>query len=86
MKRADRDNAIDLYIGEDYMDVLADGEWERVFTENRRYLPKRRNRHGSLRQQMLFVVQIAFFPFSDNVERAFRSGVKYIAQPGGSIL
>ncbi len=86
MKRADRDNAIDLYIGEDYMDVLADGEWEKVFTEKPPVFTKE-EKAAWLKEYATDVVlgSDAFFPFSDNVERAFRSGVKYIAQPGGSI-
>ncbi len=86
MKRADRDNAIDLYIGEDYMDVLADGEWERVFTEKPPVFTKE-EKAAWLKEYAKDVTcgSDAFFPFSDNVERAYRSGVKYIAQPGGSI-
>lgn len=86
MKRADRDNAIDLYIGEDYMDVLADGEWEKVFTEKPPVFTQEEKKKWI--QEYAKDVTLgsdAFFPFSDNVERAFRSGVKYIAQPGGSI-
>ncbi len=86
MKRANRDNAIDLYIGDDYMDVLADGEWEKVFTEKPPVFTKE-EKEAWLREYAKEVTlgSDAFFPFSDNVERAFRSGVKYIAQPGGSI-
>ena len=86
MKRADRDNAIDLYIGEDYMDVLADGQWERVFTEKPPVFTKE-EKEKWLKEYAKDVTlgSDAFFPFSDNIERAFRSGVKYIAQPGGSI-
>ena len=86
MKRADRDNAIDLYIGEDYMDVLADGEWEKVFTEKPPVFTKEEKAEW-LKEYAKDVTcgSDAFFPFSDNVERAYRSGVKYIAQPGGSI-
>jgi phosphoribosylaminoimidazolecarboxamide formyltransferase/IMP cyclohydrolase len=86
MKRADRDNAIDLYMGEDYMDVLADGEWEKVFTEKPPVFAKE-EKEKWLKEYACDVTlgSDAFFPFSDNVERAFRSGVKYIAQPGGSI-
>ena len=85
IKRADRDNAIDLYIGEDYMDVLADGAWENIFKtkpevftaeEKRAWLDK--NTNVALRSD-------AFFPFGDNIERAHRSGVTYVAEPGGSI-
>ncbi|MBR6229957.1 MAG: phosphoribosylaminoimidazolecarboxamide formyltransferase, partial [Eubacterium sp.] len=86
IKRANRDNAIDLYIGADYMDVLADGEWEKVFTEKPPVF-KEEDKAAWIREYAKDVVcgSDAFFPFSDNVERAFRSGVKYIAQPGGSI-
>ena len=86
MKRADRDNAIDLYIGEDYMDVLADGEWEKVFTEKPPVFTKE-EKEKWLKEYAKDVTlgSDAFFPFSDNIERAYRSGVKYIAQPGGSI-
>ena len=85
MKRADRDNAIDLYIGEDYMDVLADGEWERVFTEKPPGFTKEEKEAWLSKATDVTLGSDAFFPFSDNIERAFRSGVKYIAQPGGSI-
>jgi len=85
MKRADRDNAIDLYIGEDYMDVLADGEWEKVFTKKPPVFAKEEKQEWLAKATDVTLGSDAFFPFSDNVERAFRSGVKYIAQPGGSI-
>lgn len=86
MKRANRDNAIDLYIGEDYMDVLADGEWQKAFTEKPPVF-KKAEKEAWLKEYAKDVTlgSDAFFPFSDNVDRAFRSGVKYIAQPGGSI-
>ena len=86
MKRADRDNAIDLYIGEDYMDVLAEGEWQKAFTEQPPVFTSEEKR-AWLKEYAKDVTlgSDAFFPFSDNVERAFRSGVRYIAQPGGSI-
>lgn len=86
MKRADRDNAIDNYIGEDFMDVLADGCWEKYFTEKPPVFTKEEK--AAWLQQYAKDVTLgsdAFFPFDDNIERAFRSGVKYIAQPGGSI-
>ena len=85
MKRAERDNAIDLYIGEDYMDVLADGEWEKVFTEKPPVFTAEEKKAWLSKATDVTLGSDAFFPFSDNVERAFRSGVKYIAQPGGSI-
>ncbi len=86
IKRANRDNAIDLYIGADYMDVLADGEWEKVFTEKPPVFTEE-EKAAWIKEYAKDVVcgSDAFFPFSDNVERAYRSGVKYIAQPGGSI-
>lgn len=85
MKRADRDNAIDLYIGEDYMDILADGEWEKAFTEKPPVFTKEAKKEWLSKATGVTLGSDAFFPFSDNVERAFRSGVQYIAQPGGSI-
>ncbi len=84
-KRADRDNAIDLYIGEDYMDILADGEWEKVFTEKPPVFTTEEKKAWLAQADGVTCGSDAFFPFSDNVERAFRSGVSYIAQPGGSI-
>ena len=85
IKRADRDNAIDLYIGEDYMDILADGEWERVFTEKPEVFTKEEKRAWLDKNTDVALGSDAFFPFGDNIERAYKSGVKYIAQPGGSI-
>lgn len=85
MKRADRDNAIDLYMGEDYMDVLADGEWEKYFTSKPEVFTKEAKQTWLSQATGVTCGSDAFFPFSDNVERAFRSGVSYIAQPGGSI-
>jgi len=84
VKRADRDNAIDLYIGEDYMDVLADGAWEKVFTTKPLILTKEEKQLWIAENKDVTLGSDAFFPFSDNVDRAYRSGVKYIAQPGGS--
>ncbi len=85
IKRAERDNAIDLYIGEDYMDVLADGEWERVFTEKPAVFTKEEKQAWLAQAEGITLGSDAFFPFSDNIERAAKSGVKYVAQPGGSI-
>ncbi|MBQ2642870.1 MAG: phosphoribosylaminoimidazolecarboxamide formyltransferase [Eubacterium sp.] len=85
IKRAERDNAIDLYIGEDYMDVLADGEWERVFTEKPEVFTKEAKQEWLSQADGVTLGSDAFFPFSDNIERASKSGVKYVAQPGGSI-
>ncbi len=86
MKRAERDNAIDLYTGEDYMDVLADGKWENYFTEKPSVFTEEEKKAWlSEAAHDVTCGSDAFFPFDDNVERAFRSGAKYIAQPGGSI-
>ncbi len=85
MKRAERDNAIDLYIGEDYMDVLADGKWENIFTEKPAVFTKEEKQAWLKNLSGVTCGSDAFFPFDDNVERAFRSGANYIAQPGGSI-
>ena len=85
MKRAERDNAIDLYIGEDYMDVLADGKWEKIFTEKPAVFTKEEKEAWLAQNTDVTLGSDAFFPFDDNIERAFKSGVKYIAQPGGSI-
>lgn len=83
--RADRDNAIDLYIGDEYMDVLADGAWEKVFTKKPPVFTREEKRAWLDRMQDVALGSDAFFPFSDNIERAKKSGVKYIAQPGGSV-
>ena len=83
--RADRDNAIDNYIGEEYMDVLAEGAWQRVFKEKPPVFTREEKRAWLDRMQDVTLGSDAFFPFSDNVERAYKSGVKYIAQPGGSV-
>lgn len=83
--RADRDNAIDNYIGEEYMDVLAEGAWQRVFKEKPPVFTREEKRAWLDKMQDVTLGSDAFFPFSDNVERAHKSGVKYIAQPGGSV-
>ena len=83
--RADRDNAINLYIGEDYMDVLADGAWENIFKVKPEVFTKEEKRAWLDKNTDVALGSDAFFPFGDNVERAHKSGVKYIAQPGGSI-
>ena len=85
IKRADRDNAIDLYIGEDYMDVLADGEWERIFKEKPESFTREAKREWLDKMENVALGSDAFFPFGDNIERAHKSGVKFIAQPGGSV-
>ena len=83
--RADRDNAIDVYIGDEYMDVLADGVWEKTFKEKPAVFTREEKRAWLDRMQEVTLGSDAFFPFSDNIERAHKSGVKYIAQPGGSV-
>ena len=83
--RADRDNAIDNYIGDEYMDVLAEGAWQRVFKEKPEVFTREEKRAWLDQMQDVTLGSDAFFPFSDNVERAHKSGVKYIAQPGGSV-
>lgn len=85
IKRADRDNAIDLYIGEDYMDVLSDGAWENIFTEKPPVFTREEKRAWLDKNTDVALGSDAFFPFGDNIERAHKSGVKYVAQPGGSI-
>ena len=83
--RADRDNAIDLYIGEDYMDVLADGAWENIFKVKPEVFTAEEKRAWLDKNTNVSLGSDAFFPFGDNIERAHRSGVAYVAQPGGSI-
>lgn len=83
--RADRDNAIDNYIGEEYMDVLADGAWEKIFKVKPQVFTGEEKRAWLNQMQDVTLGSDAFFPFSDNIERAHKSGVKYIAQPGGSV-
>lgn len=85
IKRADRDNAIDLYIGEDYMDVLAEGAWQNIFTEKPPVFTAEEKRAWLDKNTEVSLGSDAFFPFGDNIERAHRSGVTYVAQPGGSI-
>ena len=85
IRRADRDNAIDLYIGEDYMDVLAEGRWERIFKEKPPVFTKEEKRAWLDGLTDVALGSDAFFPFGDNIERARRSGVTAIVQPGGSI-
>ena len=85
IRRADRANAIDLYIGDEYMDVLADGAWENIFTEKPEVFTKEEKREWLDKLTDVTLGSDAFFPFFDNIERAHKSGVKYIAQPGGSV-
>ncbi len=85
IKRADRDNAIDLYIGEDYMDVLSDGAWETIFKVKPEIFTREEKREWLNQMSGVTLGSDAFFPFGDNIERAHKSGVQYVAQPGGSI-
>ena len=85
IKRADRDNAIDLYMGEDYMDVLADVAWENIFKVKPPVFTAEEKRAWLDKNTDVALGSDAFFPFGDNIERAHKSGVKYIAEPGGSV-
>ncbi len=85
IKRADRDNAIDVFIGEEYMDVLADGAWERIFKVKPAVFTREEKRAWLDKMEDVALGSDAFFPFGDNIERAYKSGVKYIAEPGGSV-
>ncbi len=85
IRRADRDNAIDIYMGEEYMDILADGEWEKTFTAKPSVFTREEKREWLDKLTDVALGSDAFFPFGDNIERAHKSGVKYVAQPGGSI-
>ena len=85
IRRADRDNAIDVYIGDEYMDVLADGAWQKVFKERPEVFTAEEKRAWLDQAENIALGSDAFFPFSDNIERAKKSGVKYIAEPGGSV-
>ena len=84
IKRADRDNAIDLYIGDEYEDVLAEGTWQTIFAEKPPVFTGEEKKAWLAKNTDVICGSDAFFPFADNVERARKSGVKYIAQPGGS--
>lgn len=83
--RADRDNAIDVYIGEEYEDVLKEGEWQKRFKEKPPVFTREQKKAWLEGNQGVTLGSDAFFPFFDNIERAHKSGVKYIAQPGGSV-
>ena len=85
IKRADRDNAIDLYIGDEYMDVLVDGAWENIFKVKPPVFTAEEKRAWLDKNTDVALGSDAFFPFGDNIERAHKSGVKYVAEPGGSI-
>ncbi|MFC2662614.1 MAG: phosphoribosylaminoimidazolecarboxamide formyltransferase, partial [Eubacterium sp.] len=82
---ADRDNTIDIYLGNEYMDVLRDGEWQKWFTEQPKPFTEEEKREFLDSISGVALGSDAFFPFGDNIERAHKSGVSYIAEPGGSI-
>ena len=83
--RPDRDNAIDVYMSDDYEDVIGEGQWQRFFTRQPEPLTREEKREWLSKMDDVALGSDAFFPFSDNIDRAYRSGVKYIAQPGGSV-
>ena len=85
IRRADRDNAIDVYIGEEYMDVLEEGAWQKIFKVKPPVFTREEKRAWLDGMKGVTIGSDAFFPFSDNIERAHKSGVKYIAEPGGSV-
>ena len=85
IRRADRDNTIDVYISDDYEDVLADGTWQMFFTEKPEPMTREEKKAWIAKNTDVSLGSDAFFPFGDNIERAHRSGVKYIAQAGGSV-
>ena len=85
IRRADRDNTIDIYLSEDYEDVLQDGAWEQFFTKQPSVCTREEKKAWIKQQHYVALVSDAFFPFGDNIERAYKSGVKYVVQPGGSI-
>ena len=85
IRRTDRDNAIDIYMGDEYMDVLADGAWENIFKVKPEVFTREAKREWLDKLTDVALGSDAFFPFGDNIERAHKSGVKYVAQPGGSI-
>ena len=85
IKRADRDNAIDNYIGEAYMDVLKEGAWQKIFKVKPERLTDEEKREWLDRMDDVVLGSDAFFPFSDSIERGYKSGVRYVVQPGGSI-
>lgn len=85
IRRPDRDNAIDVYMSEDYEDVIGEGNWQRFFTHQPDTLTREEKKEWLSQMDGIALGSDAFFPFSDNIDRAYRSGVKYIAQPGGSV-
>ena len=85
IRRADRDNTIDIYISEDHDDVLADGAWQQFFTEKPEVLTLEEKKEWIAKNTQVALGSDAFFPFGDNIERAHKSGVQYVAQAGGSV-
>ena len=85
VKRPDRDNAIDIYISSDYEDILKDGVWQTLFSQKPEPFTSEEKKDYLSKIDGVSLGSDAFFPFGDNIERAFKSGVKYVAQPGGSI-
>lgn len=83
--RADRDNAIDVYIGDDSMDIISDGRWENIFRVKPAVFTREEKRAWLDRLTGVSLGSDAFFPFGDNIDRAYKSGVRYVAQPGGSV-
>ncbi|MBQ7683307.1 MAG: phosphoribosylaminoimidazolecarboxamide formyltransferase, partial [Bacteroidaceae bacterium] len=85
IRRADRDNTIDIYMGPEHDDVLRDGEWQKFFTERPEPLTDEEKRQWLSQLTDVSLGSDAFFPFGDNIERAHKSGVRYVAQAGGSV-
>ena len=85
IRRPDRDNAIDVYLSDEYEDILRDGVWQQTFQTKPPVLTREQKKEWIAQNTGVTVGSDAFFPFGDNVERAHKSGVKYIVQPGGSI-
>ena len=85
IRRPNRDNAIDVYTSDEYEDILAEGVWQETFKVKPEVLTREEKKEWVAKLDNVAVGSDAFFPFGDNVERAFKSGVKYIAEPGGSI-
>ncbi len=85
IKRPDRDNAIDVYLSEDYEDVIGEGKWQQLFTQKPEIFSRKEQREYLASLKGVCLASDAFFPFGDNIERAAKSGVTYVAQPGGSI-
>ena len=83
--RPDRDNTIDIYISDDYMDVLAEGTWQKFFTECPEPLSREEKKEWIAKNSDVSLGSDAFFPFGDNIERAYKSGVRYVVEPGGSV-